>query len=209
MVADLRRRRVLLAAGTTIAAGLAGCGGDGDDPTEAAEPTDSGDPTDDGTGPADTPTATATADDSEQTTAEQSESTTGGESGGTPTPATERGPMGTLVTDRIDEIEFVGWRADAGDFGTFTVYMHVENAGNEPFEAGDYTWGIVPYAEDGAEISVSASGPVNTEYEGALPAGERGEVSYHVRVDDANAVAAYDIHLSCEGSRDDGAYCPS
>lgn len=89
----------------------------------------------------------------------------------------------------------------------FNVYMTLTNEGGEAADVENYTWGIVPWKENGQEVAVSAAGPVIPEYDGVLEPGETGTVSYHVRVDDPSVIDAYEIHLSCADSGADGQYC--
>ena len=115
--------------------------------------------------------------------------------------------MGSIGENAIDEFTFLGWRSEAPGAGIFNVHVNLQNDGNEAVDVENYTWGVIPYKENGQEVSVSASGPVSTEYEGKLAAGDNGHVSYHLRVDDASVIDSYEIYLSCDGYDADGAYC--
>lgn len=201
MNTDLRRRAVLVGVGTALTGTLAGCSGDdGAEPTgdgadgTTAEDTEMGE---NGSGGTEMDEATTTATDDGSSTATATESTT---------PA--KGPRGSVRTNRIDGIEFVGWRSEARDHGIFAIDTVVNNGGDEAVDVENYTWDVLPYAEDGTEITVSAAGPPLPEYDGFLEPGRTGTVYYELRVDDPAAVASYEIYLSCEGVSADGEYCP-
>lgn len=195
--ASPRRRALLVSVGGALAAGLAGCSGDGDgegdDPTDAAGgPDDSDGTNDDET----TPTATDA-----PATDESTPSATPTEAG----PAKE--PMGSVRRNDVDELEIVGYQSSINR-DAFSVDIVVWNAGEEPTDLEAYTWNLAPYKEDGQDVTVSAAGPPLAQDDQPVQPGEQSTVSYHIRSDEVDAVASYELYLTCEGRDADGVYCP-
>lgn len=185
----LDRRSVLGAVGLAALAGCTGIGGDGGDDSDGSDGGDedeSDGSSGDGGG---TPTATDSPSETPSATP----------------PATSKRlnsevPELTMVSGEEDVAE----DSDPSPSGTWLLRVTVENTGDKETNVFEYDYEGPVYDADGNQIG-AIDGKSSTRNSTAAP-GETGEVTLTSREADPEAVAGYDVTLSCT-SISEGVYC--
>jgi len=227
MVQQVETRRELLAAlGVGVSVGLAGCGGDDgddeeDDEDEEDEPeettAESDDSMDDGSDDSMDDGSDSGADDGGDSGADDGDdsmddgsdgSTDDGSDSGSDAEAT--GDVdGTVTNELADGIEVVSHSGsvteDMDGNETFELIVTVRNNGEETFEIIEHDFSATLYDSDGNEIGTSSG---FGSFGGSPEPGEEAPVFLSGIDADPQAIASYEITLSCSGF-DEGAYCPS
>ena len=116
---------------------------------------------------------------------------------------------GTVTNQLADGIEVVSHSGsvteDMDGNETFELFVTVRNNGEETFEIIEHDFSATVYGSDGNELGTTSS---FGSFGGSPEPGEEVPVYMSGLDADPQAIASYEITLSCSGF-DEGAYCPS
>lgn len=197
------RRRVLLALGAAVTAGLAGCSGD--DPGADGDGASGGDDARGGDGDA---TGDGSGADAGGSGGEPSDRTTFSQ------PASIGDPMGSIHHNRIEAFVVLGansFVADGHEFvpdGRFAVDVRIGNNGAEPADPDRYIFSLGLQDANGESIHSRTRVRAETE---ELPPGESAVVTLWDGGDEGanpDAIDAYELWIDCSVASADGIYCP-
>ncbi|RXK51320.1 hypothetical protein [Halorientalis pallida] len=174
----ITRRRVLATAGVATGGALAGCTGD----SGGGTPTDDGD---DGN------------DDSD-------------DDGGTPTDTGPQMSGGIEVAGEstVDPLVVDGLERQGGNENKVVIVTTVRNAGEQTTDIVEYSYDLVLFDADGAEMGTNTG--FGTTGDTEVAPGEAATINVSKSVEgDVSAVARAEVTLSCEGMFAEGVYCES